>query len=304
LKGEENTSGAISNMRWTTLLFMVLGAQLLSGFCAAMASSQSPIHLSSNSIGQGDLCLIRIRVEGGNTPVVLWMGKEVSLVANPRETDWYGYLVADLNAKPGHYKVLVRMPGSGTEKQLGLGIREKDYGVRRLTLPKNMVDLDSQTLQRVKKESRRMKGLWEAKPSPPLWSGPFIRPIPGKVVGAFGQRSIINDQPRSPHSGVDLKSERGAPIMAINRGLVVLTGDHFFTGLTVVIDHGGGILSMYFHLDRIDVQKGKKATKGHIIGLVGSTGRATGPHLHWGIRINGDRIDPLRLVALSQQLEE
>jgi murein DD-endopeptidase MepM/ murein hydrolase activator NlpD len=71
-----------------------------------------------------------------------------------------------------------------------------------------------------------------------------------------------------------------------------------------VIDHGGGILSMYFHLDRIDVQKGEKVTKGHVIGLVGSTGRATGPHLHWGIRINGDRINPLRLVALSQQLEE
>jgi murein DD-endopeptidase MepM/ murein hydrolase activator NlpD len=283
---------------------MVLGLQLLSGFFAAMASSQSPIHLSSNSIGQGDLCLIRIRVEGGNTPVVLWMGKEVFLAANPQKTEWYGYLVADLAAKPGHYKVLVRMPGSGTQKQLELEIREKDYGVRRLTLPKNMVDLDSQTLQRVKKESKRMKGLWEAKPSLPLWSGSFIRPVPGEVVGAFGQRSIINNQPRSPHSGVDLKSERGAPIKAINRGQVVLTGNHFFAGLTVAIDHGGGILSMYFHLDRIDVQKGEKVPKGHVIGLVGSTGRATGPHLHWGIRINGDRIDPLRLVALSQQLEE
>jgi murein DD-endopeptidase MepM/ murein hydrolase activator NlpD len=291
-------------MRWRTFLFMVLGSQLLSGFCAAMAFSQSPIHLSSNRIGQGDLCLIRIRVEGEKPPVVIWQGKEVLLAANPQRTAWYGYLVADLTAKPGHYKVLVRMAGSGTEKQLELEICEKNYGVRRLTLPQNMVDLDSQALKRAKKESKRMKGLWEAKPSAPLWSGPFIRPVPGEVVGAFGQRSIINNQPRSPHSGVDLKSERGAPVKAINRGQVVLTGDHFFTGLTVVIDHGGGILSMYFHLNRIDVQKGEKVTKGHIIGLVGSTGRATGPHLHWGIRINGDRIDPLRLVVLSQQLEE
>lgn len=291
-------------MRWATLLVMVLGFQLLTGFCVAMAFSQSPIHLSSKSIGQGDLCLIGIRVEGGNPPAVLWMGKEVFLVANPQKTEWYGYLVADLTAKPGHYKVVVRMPGSGSEKQVELEIREKNYGVRRLTLPKNMVDLDAQTLQRAKKESKRMKVLWEATPSPPLWSGPFIRPVPGKVVGAFGQRSIINDQPRSPHSGVDLKGERGAPIMAINSGQVVLTGDHFFTGLTVVIDHGGGILSMYFHLDRIAVEKGERVKKGHIIGLVGSTGRATGPHLHWAIRINGDRIDPLRLVALSQQLEE
>ncbi|KPK29813.1 MAG: hypothetical protein AMK69_05500, partial [Nitrospira bacterium SG8_3] len=164
---------------------MVLGFQLLTGFCVEMASSQSPIHLSSNSIGQGDLCLIRVRVEGGNPPAVLWMGKEVFLVANPQKTEWYGYLVADLTAKPGRYKVLVRMPGSGNEKQVELQINKKNYGVRRLTLPKNMVDLDSKTLQRVKKESKRMKGLWEATPSPPLWSGPFIRPVPGKVVGAF-----------------------------------------------------------------------------------------------------------------------
>ena len=291
-------------MRWTALLFMVLGSQLLAGFSVEMASSQSPIQLSSNSIGQGEVCLIRIRVEGEKSPVVIWMGKEVSLVANPQNKEWHGYLVADLTAKPGHYKVLVRMPGSGNEKQVKLEISKKNYGVRRLTLPRNMVDLDSKTLQRVKKESKRMKGLWEATPSPPLWSGPFIRPVPGKVVGAFGQRSIINDQPRSPHSGVDLKSERGASVMATNRGEVVLSGDHFFTGLTVVIDHGGGILSMYFHLDRIAVQQGERVKKGHVIGLVGSTGRATGPHLHWGIRINGDRIDPLRLVALSQQLEE
>jgi len=291
-------------MRWTTLLCIFIGSQLLSGFCAVMALSQSPIHLSSSTIAQGDLCLIRIRVENGNIPQVLWMGKEVFLIPDPEKTECYGYLAADLTAKPGHYKVLVRMPGSGAEKHLELEICEKDYGVRRLTLPKKMVDLDSRTLERVKKESKRMEGLWEAEPSPPLWTNPFIRPISGKVVGPFGQRSIINDQPRSPHSGVDLKSERGAPIKAINHGRVVLTDDHFFTGLTVVIDHGGGIQSMYFHLGRIDVQKGERVTKGHILGLVGSTGRATGPHLHWGIRINGDRIDPLRLVALSEQLEE
>jgi murein DD-endopeptidase MepM/ murein hydrolase activator NlpD len=291
-------------MRWTRLLFMLLGSQLLAGFCVAMASPQSPIHLSSKGIAQGDLCLIRVRVKDGNPPVVRWMGKKIFLVANPQKTEWYGYLVADLTAKAGHYKVMVRMPGSSNERHIKLEISKKNYGVRRLTLPKNMVDLDSKTLQRVKKESKRIKGLWEATPSPPLWRGPFIRPVPGKVVGAFGRRSIINDQPRSPHSGVDLKSQRGAPVVAANNGKVVLTGDHFFTGLTVVIDHGGGILSMYFHLDRIAVQKGERVEKGHIIGLVGSTGRVTGPHLHWGIRINGDRIDPLRLVALSQQLEE
>jgi len=196
------------------------------------------------------------------------------------------------------------MPGSDAEKQLEVEIRQKDYGVRRLTLPRNMVDLDAETLQRVKKESRRMKTLWEAPSSAPSWSGSFLTPISGEVLGPFGQRSIINDQPRSPHSGIDLKGDRGTPVRAINHGQVVLTGDHFFAGLTVVIDHGGGIQSMYFHLAELAVRKGDRVAKGQIVGLVGSTGRTTGPHLHWGIRINGDRIDPLRLIALSQQLEE
>ncbi len=283
---------------------MVMGSQVLLGDYTTMALPQSHIHLSSSIIGQGDLTLLTIRTKNGNTPQVTWRGKEVLLVSNHEKTDWYGFLGADLTAKPGHYRVVVKMPGSGAEKQLEVEIREKDYGVRRLTLPKNMVDLDSKTLQRVRKESKRMKSLWETRPSAPLWNGPFLRPISGQVVGPFGQRSIINDQPRSPHSGVDLKGERGAPVRAINHGQVVLTDDHFFTGLTVVIDHGGGVQSMYFHLNRIAVQQGQVVTKGHIIGFVGSTGRATGPHLHWGIRMNGARIDPLLLLALSQQLEE
>ena len=296
--------GAMNRMKWTTLLFMAVGSQVLLGDLTTMALPQPHIHLSSSILGQGDVTLLSIRMKKGNTPQVTWRGKEVLLTSNLEKTEWYGFLGADLSAKPGHYKVLVKVPGSAVKKQLEVEIREKDYGVRRLTLPKNMVDLDSKTLQRVRKESKRMKSLWEARPSAPLWNGPFLRPIPGQVVGPFGQRSIINEQPRSPHSGVDLKGERGAPIQAINHGQVVLTGDHFFTGLTIVLDHGGGIQSMYFHLDRIAVQKGQETTKGQIIGFVGSTGRATGPHLHWGIRMNGARIDPLSLIALSQRLEE
>jgi murein DD-endopeptidase MepM/ murein hydrolase activator NlpD len=282
---------------------MLMGSQVLLGDYTTMALPQAHIHLSSSIIGQGDLTLLRIRLKNGNTPQVTWRGKKVLLVSNQEKTDWYGFLGADLSAKPGHYKVVVKVPGSVAEEQLEVEIRGKDYGVRRLTLPKNMVDLDSKTLQRARKESKRMKSLWEALPSTPLWNGPFLRPVSGEVVGPFGKRSIINDQPRSPHSGVDLKGERGAPVKAINHGQVVLTDDHFFTGLTVVMDHGGGIQSMYFHLHRIAVQKGQVAAKGQIIGFVGSTGRATGPHLHWGIRMNGARIDPLLLLALSQQLE-
>ena len=291
-------------MRKFGLLALIIGGLALSQGGEVSALSQSDIHLSSRVIHQGELSLIRIHVEKGETPLVTWMGKEVYLVSNPEKTDWTGFLGVDLTAVPERHDVVVKVPGSGPEQRLNIEVRKKDYGVRNLTLPQHMVDLDAETLERVTKESAVIKGLWEAKPSSPLWGGTFLKPVPGEVIGPFGRRSVINDQARSPHTGVDLRGKEGTPIKATNHGRVVLTADHFFSGLSVVIDHGGGIQSMYFHMDRIQVQHGEEVAKGAVIGTVGSTGRATGPHLHWGIRVNGARIDPLQLVDKSSQLEE
>jgi len=269
-----------------------------------MSAPSPEVYLSSSNIPQGDLALIRVKGTDRETPLMTWMKKKISLVPNQRKTDWYGFVSADLKANPGKYHALIKMHPSGSKKDIEIRITEKKYGVRRLTLPKKMVDLDAQTLKRVRKESGKMKMLWVAPFAEPLWEGPFVRPVPGEVIGPFGRSSIINEQPRSPHSGVDLRSKRGTPIKTMNNGMVALVGDHFFTGLTVVIDHGGGIQSMYFHLDEILVEMNQRVTKGEVIGLVGSTGRATGPHLHLGVRVNGARIDPLGLTKISEQLRE
>ncbi len=269
-----------------------------------MSAPSLDVSLSSSNIPQGDLGLIRVKGTDGETPQVTWMKNKFGLVSNQKKTYWYGFVAADLKAKPGTYHILVKMHPSGRKKDIEIKITKKKYGVRRLTLPQKMVDLDAQTLKRVKKESSKMKKLWVAPFAAPLWEGPFIRPIPGEVTGPFGRGSIINEQPRSPHSGVDLRGKRGTPIKAMNNGKVALIGDHFFTGLTLVIDHGGGIQSMYFHLDKILVKKSQRVTKGVVIGHVGSTGRATGPNLHLGVRVNGARVDPLGLTKISEQLEE
>ena len=269
-----------------------------------MSAPSPEVYLSSSNIPQGDLALIRVKGTDRETPLMTWMKKKISLVPNQRKTDWYGFVSADLKANPGKYQVLINMHPSGSKKDIEIRITEKKYGVRRLTLPKKMVDLDAQTLKRVRKESGKMKMLWVAPFAKPLWEGPFVRPVPGEVIGPFGRSSIINEQPRSPHSGVDLRAKRGTPIKTMNNGMVALVGDHFFTGLTVVIDHGGGIQSMYFHLDKILVEVNQRVTKGEVIGLVGSTGRATGPHLHLGVRVNGARVDPLGLTKISEQLRE
>jgi murein DD-endopeptidase MepM/ murein hydrolase activator NlpD len=166
-----------------------------------------------------------------------------------------------------------------------------------------MVDLDKETLERVGRESLRMDRLWQAV-TEPLWSVPFIRPVSGRVIGPFGRRSIINNRPRSPHTGVDLRAGSGTPVRASNHGRIVLSDEHYFTGRSVVMDHGGGVLSMYFHLEEVFVREGDMVERGAVIGLAGSTGRATGPHLHWGVRIHGQRVDPLRLISLSREMEE
>jgi murein DD-endopeptidase MepM/ murein hydrolase activator NlpD len=166
------------------------------------------------------------------------------------------------------------------------------------------VDLDTITLNRVKNEASIVNALWAVDITAPAWEGEFLMPVGGKVIGAFGKRSIINNNKRALHTGIDLRGKQGTPVKATNNGRVMLVADHFFTGNSLYLDHGGGIISMYFHLDKIMVEEGNTIKRGEIIGLVGSTGRATGPHLHWGVRINGARVNPLTLIELSKELGE
>ena len=290
-------------MRLAVALFIVFISPFM-GLPYLNAVSRPEVYLSSDRISKGDLILIRIKAEKGEKVRFKWRGKEISLIPDADGTSWRGFLAADLNLKSGRYKALVTVSPLGYKKQLDIEVVDKDYGVRNLTLPEAMVTLDEETLKRVSKESDIINGLWRLPASAAVWSGSFLRPIEGEVVGAFGTGSIINNQPRSPHTGVDLKGEEGTPIKAVNDGKVILICDHFFTGKSIFLDHGTDIISMYFHLHEIDVKEGDMVRKGQIIGLVGSTGRVTGPHLHWGMRINGARINPLSLIDLSKEWEE
>ena len=290
-------------MRLAVALFIVFISPFM-GLPYLNAMSRPEVYLSSDRISKGDLILIRIKAEKGEKVRFKWRGKEISLIPDADGTSWRGFLAADLNLKSGRYKALVTVSPLGYKKQLDIEVVDKDYGVRNLTLPEAMVTLDEETLKRVSKESDIINGLWRLPASAAVWSGSFLRPIDGEVVGTFGTGSIINNQPRSPHTGVDLKGEEGTPIKAVNDGKVILICDHFFTGKSIFLDHGTDIISMYFHLQEIDVKEGDMVRKGQIIGLVGSTGRVTGPHLHWGMRINGARINPLSLIELSKEWEE
>lgn len=277
------------------LLFLLLPAQ---GFTV----SERDITVTPPTIAQGEVGLITMKNKGG-IPSVRWMGKTVALVSYGNNQRVAGFIGVDLTTKPGRYTLLISGTHSDTPHSLGVNVVSKDHGVRRFTVPKEMAELDSLTLKRVKREIRSMREVLSKPAGDRLWRGAWIVPLSGRVVSPFGCRTIINGHERSPHSGVDLRAKEGTPVKAVNRGRIAFVADHFFSGRSVVTDHGAGIQSMYFHLSHIPVKVGQLVEKGALIGLSGSSGRATGPHLHFGIRINGGRVDPIQFIEISRGLE-
>jgi murein DD-endopeptidase MepM/ murein hydrolase activator NlpD len=185
----------------------------------------------------------------------------------------------------------------GHPESLSIRVGAYPYPAQTLTLPKEKVDLSAEDLARVRRENAEIVRLWgrtgRRRFRLPLHAP--LDPLPGG--GRFGSRRIINGQPRSPHSGADYSAEAGEPVLAAGDGVVALVGDHFFAGRSVFLDHGDGLITMYFHLSRADVQEGDEVRRGQPIGAVGSSGRATGPHLHFGVRWHRARIDPALLLG-------
>ncbi len=143
-----------------------------------------------------------------------------------------------------------------------------------------------------------MRQVWQSSARERLWTTPFVRPVPGEWVSRFGTRSIFNGQPRSPHNGADFLSPTGTPIHAPNAGRVALAKDLYFSGNTVIIDHGLGFFSTLAHLSAFEVREGDAVAAGQVIGRVGATGRVTGPHLHWAVRVGSARVDPMAVLEL------
>ncbi len=209
----------------------------------------------------------------------------------------------DLELKPGPqgWRVAILEARQAPRRLSGrLTVQRRDFQVQRLTLPTAMVDLDPETERRAVSEGERLRTLYRTITPERLWRGRFVRPVPGhEAPSGFGSRRIINGQPRAPHSGADYAAERGTPVVATNVGRVALVADFFFPGRLVALDHGLGLYTLYFHLDTVAVTDGEVVGRGQPLGTVGATGRATGPHLHFGAQLAGARIDPTALLSLD-----
>jgi hypothetical protein len=237
---------------------------------------------------------------GGNL-FTAFSGGEVYAVESG-DTAWgaWGILAVDLETPPGSYELTLIRDGVFIRKTIE--VKEWDYGIERLKLPKEMVELDKKTLKRVAKEAALIKKLWAGSERRPLFTTPFVMPIEGRVSGKFGTRRILNGSPRSPHSGMDFAAPKGTPVKAANSGRVAFIGDFFFKGRFVVIDHGLGVFTAYNHLSEVLTEKGQLVTRGEVIGEVGSSGRATGAHLHFSVMVGGMRVSPTRLFEVTERV--
>ena len=255
-------------------------------------------------VSQGEVVQITLTgLEDGSEVKGLWQSQPLEFF-EVKEKEYRSLLGIDFRLTPGTYPLEVEVDSpknSPTTYRTSIEVAKKEFGEQSLTLPENMVTLDAKTLKRVRKEAAEFKKLWDVHTPKKYWYGNFVLPLPGKLSTPFGLGRILNGEPRSPHSGVDLRAKLGEPVRAANHGRIVLVGDFFFHGKAVVIDHGWGLYTMYFHLSKVNVSEGDFVGKGYVIGLAGSTGRATGPHLHWGVRLEGARVDPFALMRATAE---
>ncbi len=273
---------------------------------SAFGAGREPaeVRIEPRSLKQGQVALVE--VTGISRTALLqgeFDGTGVALAYDVSSASFKGLLGADVDCKPGAYALTLRT-GERLLKTVPIYVGEKNYGVRRLSLPPSMTEYDEKTKERIRIEKERTDALWGKSGSTKLWSGPFLMPVKGKVTGEFGTRTFINGEERSPHTGVDLHAEMHEDVRCSNSGRVVLSDDLFFTGKTIVIDHGSGIFTMYFHLSEVFFREGDTVERGRVIGRAGSTGRSTGPHLHWGARLAGARVNPIDLVNSSKRYEQ
>ncbi|MBC76426.1 MAG: peptidase M23 [Halobacteriovoraceae bacterium] len=188
-----------------------------------------------------------------------------------------------------------------SEKALTLNINSFDYPKERLNVPKSKVFYSKKDLARIIREKEIKKQIYKTSSDVFLFEKPFKVPLKSYITSHYGNQRLFNDKKKSQHLGNDLRARTGTPIPSANRGRVVYTGNLFFSGNVVVIDHGMDIFSMYGHLSKILVTEGSVVNQGDIVGLAGATGRVSGPHLHWGVRINGSWIDGFSLIEASKK---
>jgi len=238
----------------------------------------------------GGIAFVNLGPAKGTPPLVEYDGKRV-LVLNA-DGQWRAAIGVNLRTAVGEPSITLN-DGS----TFSFEVQEHAYQEQRLQVAQSFVSLSEESLERVGKERKIIDAALNNWRDVPLDDIRLNAPVNGPRSSSFGLRRFFNDEPRSPHSGMDIAVPEGEPILAPRDGMVTATGDYYFNGNTVFIDHGQGFVTMYCHLSKIGVQEGQTVTAGESIGAVGATGRVTGAHLHFGTYLNGSAVDPALLLS-------
>jgi len=240
----------------------------------------------------GGVVTLPIEAPPDALPVATFDGARAMVLRH--EGRWLAIIGIPLDTAPGPQRLEVQ---DGTDRRrLEFEVAAKSYAMQKLTVPPSQVNLSKRNLERVEKERKRIRAALDAFSSRVPATLRLLPPVPGPRSSSYGLRRVFNDQPRSPHTGMDIAAPTGTPIRAAADGVVSDVGDYFFNGKTVILDHGSGLVTMYCHLSRIDVKQGEGVAAGQTIGAVGATGRVTGPHLHFGVTLNRTMVDPALLL--------
>ncbi|MDX8406037.1 MAG: M23 family metallopeptidase [Mariprofundus sp.] len=274
--------------RYARLFFIALLWALAAPAAQAMSYTAS----------QGDVVTVEFAMKDGATPTlscfgINWPVKELD------QHRWRGWIGVDMHKKQGNYKIHWRYGRNHTANDT-LTVDLGNFRISHISVKKSMAEFDKPTLQRIRREVKALKATYSQPVAAKLDIVMHFFPVDGIVSTPFGARRYVNGQARSAHSGIDIAAPAGTPIRLPLAGSVLMVADMYLNGKTVAIGHGNGLVSVYSHMQATHVTPGQWVKTGDVIGDIGATGRATGPHLHWGVRFNNARVNPASMLAKTR----
>jgi len=261
-------------------------------FLICFASLSWAAELPKNNPVPGGVAVVPLGVKSATAPRVTYKDSRVMVAPDSSgENQWIAIVGIPLGAKTG--KHVINVESNPSAKKVTFTVKKKKYKTQHLTLKnKRKVEPTKEDLERIGREKKIIVASLETWRETPEVNTRFVLPVKGHLSSPFGLRRFFNRQPRKPHSGIDIAAAEGTPIVSPADGIVIDVGEYFFNGNSIFIDHGQGLVTMYCHMSKIEVKEGQPVKQGDIIGAVGKTGRATGPHLHWAVSLNDARVDP------------